>query len=214
MASSKVFMKYLVPSKTFLGGILYDALSTSSFQHLGSAGMCWGGCIFARCRSLSCSKSWTFSLQTLRCSGLSFSFSRRRLSSLLAFGTPASRYMGLSSSPRRDASSPCAASSAATRRPREVDDFLLRLRLRHARPVPTARGDGARGTDAWAGAARQRRRRRVGARSRGRGAGGGASARGMSGRRNPHTQHSLASGLFVVVQKHCQSAICALCSLV
>ena len=29
----------------------------------------------------------------------------------------------------------------------------------------------------------------------------------MSGRLKPHTQHSLASGLFSVVQKHCQSAI-------
>ena len=53
MASSKVFMKYFVPSKTFRGGILCDALSTSSFQHLGSAGMCWGWSYFARCRSLN-----------------------------------------------------------------------------------------------------------------------------------------------------------------
>ena len=31
----------------------------------------------------------------------------------------------------------------------------------------------------------------------------------MAGFRNPQTQHSLASGLFTVVQKHCQSVIFA-----
>ena len=84
------------------------------------------------------------------------------------------------------------------------------------------RGDGARGTGACAGAVGSG----GGDGSRGRagaGAGGAASARGVAGCRRPQTQHSLASGLFRVVQKHCQSAIfdaapcpalCALFSLI
>ena len=200
-----------------------------SFQHLGSAGMCWGWLYF-QVVVLSVVLNPGPSPQTLRCSGLSFSLSRRRLSSSArAFGTPASHTWAYHHHLVATLL-PCAASSAGALVVGirgQVDGRLLLCCVGVYRGGGCGDGHkaGKRGPRVPTGAAMARAARvppgatlaRVTAAAvaatgsavpAGAGWGGAAaSARGMSGLLNPHTQHSLASGLFTVVQKHCQSAI-------